>query len=523
MEQRNCPPFETISVSRHPQRRYYLLCPSTTTERFLALTWPTQSHLNTPPAGNGGFRSVQATQTSRRSREAPGAEGGTWPLSCHSLHRLSDTAASWEARGSPNPRGSRGARRSPAHRPRARQSPSERPCGGTPLPRDPPPTRPPRGGQGPGQLSLTPRARRRVRAVGGRRLRPPLGRPGEPAHPKASAAARHRPPQRSHSHRRHVTPLTWPGRRPPRDNSPPARPAPAAESRAVGGAGARPQPAAVRAGAVAPPHPCGAVVCVVSRVCQWLYMLNYIDLSRVHIYTHTHIYVYMILYGDLIPYREDRVTCWQETAQCFHREAARLAGKGWGAPLGAAPQGKLLRAPPRAGPCGFSLSPARARGRQAREGAAGRERAGEMAGSAPGAEMLPWALHSFSSAQHFLAFCLSCCNGVSLLFPTAGKRAGLPGPPASGGEVCLPVLRRVGQGLSACCVTPLPCLVSCAGLCTGGTPFRSSQVVSQWEIDPAQPFPFLKSGLYMLGFVSISERSRKLLRLKDQVFQKPQA
>ena len=93
------------------------------------------------------------------------------------------------------------------------------------------------------------------------------------------------------------------------------------------------------------------------------------------------------------------------------------------------PSGQAPPGPPGEAPALLPPRPARARGRRAAVGAPGGERAGEMAGNAAGAEMPPWALHFFASTQHFLALCLSCCSGASLLFPTAGKQADVPGPP----------------------------------------------------------------------------------------------
>lgn len=144
-----------------------------------------------------------------------------------------------------------------------------------------------------------------------------------------------------------------------------------------------------------------------------------------------------------------------------------------------------------------------------------------------------------------LLFCrLFCPSYNSLLFPNSieciiSKSHGYLPLGLQWGEFALSYSWRTGRsswtptsgrqvwlcfgvpGLTACSVTLLS--YSCTGSCTRGTPFRSSQALSQWEIDPAQLLPFVKNGLHMLSFVSLSKRSRKIFRLKAQVFQKPQA
>lgn len=198
--------------------------------------------------------------------------------------------------------------------------------------------------------------------------------------------------------------------------------------------------------------------------------------------------------------RVPRAICWQERGSALPRREHEAGWEGLRGSPRCSPSG---RAPP--GPPG--RAPANKLGREPREGKGpGRWRAMTLA-----LKRLLGFCGFFPSPQRFLAFHLSCCSGASLLVPTAGERAGVAGPPASGRGVWLPAPCCVGPGPTARRVSPLLRLVSCAG----GTRFRSSQVVPQWEIHPAQLLPFFKKWPAYVGLCSYKQKEQETFQTKS--------
>lgn len=89
-----------------------------------------------------------------------------------------------------------------------------------------------------------------------------------------------------------------------------------------------------------------------------------------------------------------------------------------------------------------------------------------------------------------------------LLFPAAGKQAGVPG--------ALRLAACAGCAVLCCAVPALSLLCHSSRVGIRVTPFTSSQVISQWKIHPAQLLCFLESVFYTLGFASAGKRCRKL-------------
>lgn len=110
-EEEKCPPFETISMSRHAYRRHHYVLQGPLNVSELLLTHP-EPFEHCPRAQSVTAVSGAALKP-KKQRDRDQAR------SCRSLHRLTGTAASRGARQSPDPRGSSGALRTR----RARQSP----------------------------------------------------------------------------------------------------------------------------------------------------------------------------------------------------------------------------------------------------------------------------------------------------------------------------------------------------------------------------------------------------------------
>lgn len=230
----------------------------------------------------------------------------------------------------------------------------------------------------------------------------------------------------------------------------------------------------------------------------------------------------MIFYEDLTPSEKTEwsiqhevpthAICWQERFQ-----NRSLAGKGWEAPLRARPPR------PPSGPCGSPFCPTRPRDCQAVERAPAGERARDTTGRAPGVEMTPWAMLVFFPVPSILSLSASpAAVAQAYSFLQLQSRKVFLGPGFCWRSLTACAALHYARSHSQPCHTfpfPSPCELLCA--VHRGHDILFFPVISRWEIHTAQLF--LKMACIMLGFVSISKRSRQVFRLENQVFWKPQA